>query len=216
MTSVAKCVSSPMLLFVCRAVGVVALLGASAEGNSTAPVWPDQFHAVLLQNRSGDLALVDLYYDWTNGRNYNIVKPQLDVKDTMYDLEYNNGSTFYYFPGKAQCNVIEMGVGILRPTWLGDSGTYLGVETVDDFKCDVWNASNGFAIWYVDQTTRLPVHWRFGGGAEFHVMAWNEGIASPLEPVPMACQPGPPGGQGREVTRAGPQVLMQPVLPRGN
>ena len=30
---------------------------------------PARDGGVLLQNRSGDLALVDLYYDWINGRN---------------------------------------------------------------------------------------------------------------------------------------------------
>ena len=34
---------------------------------SSPPVWPEQLHAVLLQNRSGALANVDLYYDWPGG-----------------------------------------------------------------------------------------------------------------------------------------------------
>lgn len=31
-------------------------------------------HTVLLQNRGGELADVDLYYDYPNGRNLNIIK----------------------------------------------------------------------------------------------------------------------------------------------
>ena len=70
----------------------------------------------------------------------------MDPNDTLYDIELANGSTFYYFPSQNSCNVLEMGVGILRPTWLADSGEYIGVRQIDDYSCDVWNASNGFLV----------------------------------------------------------------------
>jgi hypothetical protein len=168
------------------------VISAATAGNATAPVWPNQFHAVLLQNRSGDLAMVDLYYDYLNGRNYNLIRPQMDAADTLYDLEYANGSTYYYFPEQEKCSVLQMGVGLLSPTWLGDSGQYVGVRQVDDFICDVWNASDGFLLYYADQKTRLPVYWRFGSGAEFHVMSFEEGVPSTPIDVPIQCKPGPP------------------------
>ena len=31
-------------------------------------------------------------------------------------------------------------------TWLADSGDYIGVRKIDDYSCDVWNASNGFLV----------------------------------------------------------------------
>lgn len=49
------------------------------------PVWPETFHAVAVQNRSGSLALVDLYYEWQKGRNANLIHSQLGT--TLYDIE---------------------------------------------------------------------------------------------------------------------------------
>ena len=80
----------------------------------------------------------------------------MDPNDTLYDIELANGSTFYYFPSQNSCNVLEMGVGILRPTWLADSGEYIGVRQIDDYSCDVWNASNGFLV--VSGASRQAIH----------------------------------------------------------
>lgn len=49
------------------------------------PIWPETFHAVAVQNRSGSLALVDLYYEWGKGRNANLIHSQLGT--TLYDIE---------------------------------------------------------------------------------------------------------------------------------
>lgn len=49
------------------------------------PVWPETFHAVTIQNRTGRLALVDLYYEWGKGRNANLIHSQLGT--TLYDIE---------------------------------------------------------------------------------------------------------------------------------
>ncbi|XP_071690891.1 uncharacterized protein At4g14100-like [Rutidosis leptorrhynchoides] len=51
--------------------------------------WPDQFHSVGVLNNSGIVQLNDLWYDWTNGRNFNII--QLQLGNLLYDLEWNNG-----------------------------------------------------------------------------------------------------------------------------
>lgn len=166
--------------------------GSAARGgsNSTAPIWPEQFRATLLQNRSNELALVTLYYDNINGRNYNIVRPQMSPTEVMFDLEYANGTTFYWFPGKSSCGLIQMPVGLLRPTWIRDSGRYIGVENVDGFRCDSWNTSNGFAVYYADHLTRLPIYWRFGSGAEFHVLEFEPGVSSPVIQPTAQCKPG--------------------------
>ncbi|KAI7985336.1 Uncharacterized protein LOK49_LG14G01345 [Camellia lanceoleosa] len=46
-------------------------------------------------NRSGTLQKTDLWYDWPNGRNFNIIQNQLGNKVT-YDLEWNNGTSYVY------------------------------------------------------------------------------------------------------------------------
>jgi hypothetical protein len=44
------------------------------------------FHAVTVQNRSGSLALVDLYYEYPRGRNANLIYSQLSGS-TLFDIE---------------------------------------------------------------------------------------------------------------------------------
>ncbi|GAX74827.1 hypothetical protein CEUSTIGMA_g2273.t1, partial [Chlamydomonas eustigma] len=79
--------------------------------------WPKQFHATLFQNRSNSLAIVDLFYDWTGGRNLNIIGSQLGAKGTIFDIEFNNHSSFYYnkdFPDRG-CRAIKFEVGRCSP-----------------------------------------------------------------------------------------------------
>ena len=52
--------------------------------------WPDQFHAQIFQNRSDNLALVDLWYDWPGGRNLNLIHSQLG--SSLWDVEWTNGT----------------------------------------------------------------------------------------------------------------------------
>lgn len=66
---------------------------ATADEPVPAP-WPHQFHALLFMNYSGDLSMIDLWYDWPNGRNFNIIQEQLGA--ITYDLEWNNGTSFFY------------------------------------------------------------------------------------------------------------------------
>jgi len=51
--------------------------GRSVTGNA----WGRQ---VMFQNRTGKLALVDLYYEWGKGRNANLIHSQLG--STLYDI----------------------------------------------------------------------------------------------------------------------------------
>jgi hypothetical protein len=56
--------------------GLVLLLvvGSSLGADPVPADWPPLFHAILKQNRSGDLAAVDLFYDYEGGRNLNIIR----------------------------------------------------------------------------------------------------------------------------------------------
>ncbi|QHO02264.1 hypothetical protein S245_045004 [Arachis hypogaea] len=91
--------------------------------------WPDQFHSVLFNNRSGSLHKVDLWYDWPNGRNFNIIQHQLGV--LTYDLEWDNGTSYCTLhPFNTTCKVVHFDVGILRPNWLDGATTFLGQKNV--------------------------------------------------------------------------------------
>eukprot|EP00968_Pinguiococcus_pyrenoidosus_P004956 scaffold319_cov244-Pinguiococcus_pyrenoidosus.AAC.22 len=99
------------------------------------PVWPEVFHSQLVQNRSGNMAIVvgdqydcrrrslrgpasnsirvrglrhrkDLYYDWPGGRNLNVIVDAHDDLGVLFDNERNNGSTYYYHPEHGDCKVI--------------------------------------------------------------------------------------------------------------
>ena len=184
---------------VALAVGVVSssLLSSSSSSSSSSdpipPEWPHQFHATLLQNRSGSLARVELYYDWVNGRNYNIVYPQLNDTAVLWDLEYMNGTTFYYTPGEGTCRMMDAGVGILKPTWLSGS-KYLGRDVRDTITVDVYNQSymgnnTYFARYYNNPVTETPVGWTFFDGADFTVLSFTPGVASVERVVPIECAP---------------------------
>ena len=134
---------------------------STAEDPIPAP-WPEQFHSVLLLNRSGSLRKQDLWYDWPNGRNFNIIQYQLDV--LKYDLEWNNGTTFLYTldPFNHTCKVTQYDVGIPRPNWL-DGANYLGQQYADNFLCNVWEKV-GFIWYFEDVLTKRPVKWIFYDG----------------------------------------------------
>lgn len=158
---------------------------------------------MLLQNRGGELADVDLYYDFPNGRNLNIIKVWGDFYVCIVGLRsprfYSSvcilklnkivtrrrkralgqreeqrcarvwlrslpagfassllsqigsthiprhhqyltshttpmlGSTYYYYPTKEECSVINFPIGILRPDWL-KGAAYKGEEEVNGHK----------------------------------------------------------------------------------
>ncbi|XP_010250495.1 PREDICTED: uncharacterized protein At4g14100-like [Nelumbo nucifera] len=134
--------------------------------------WPHQFHSLLYMNSSGTLQIVDLWYDWPNGRNFNIIQNQLGK--LLYDLEWNNGTSFYYtLDSNQECRIRHFEVGILRPNWL-DGANYLGQEYVDGFLCNVWEKVD-FIWYYEDVVTKRPVHWLFFTGMSAHVMTFEVG-----------------------------------------
>ncbi|KAJ0721058.1 hypothetical protein HanOQP8_Chr08g0270951 [Helianthus annuus] len=144
------------------------------EPPPTPTPWPHQFHSILIMNYSGTLEIIDLWYDWTNGRNFNIIQHQLG--NVLYDLEWNNGTSFFYtLDSDRQCRSAQLEVGILRPNWL-DGANYVGQRTVDGFLCYVWEKAD-FITYYEDVASRRPVHWVFYTGREAHVMTFEVGAA---------------------------------------
>jgi hypothetical protein len=101
------CIRSKMRGFLKATVAAVAACGVSITALSP-PVWPDQLHAILLQDRDGELADVDLYYDWPGGRNLNIIKSRSDGS-VLYDNERNNGRSVVTPQGSdsASCDSID-------------------------------------------------------------------------------------------------------------
>ncbi|KAL5791611.1 hypothetical protein ACOSP7_000205 [Xanthoceras sorbifolium] len=148
--------------------------------------WPLQFHSVLFMNNSGTLQKLDLWYDWPNGRNFNIIQNQLGT--LKYDLEWNNGTSYIYtLDSNKECRVLHFSVGILRPNWL-DGATYLGQEHVDGFLCNVWTKVD-FIWYYEDVVTKRPVHWLFFNGYSAHVMTFEVGavLEEPNWQAPVYC-----------------------------
>lgn len=76
--------------FLLQLLVVAAALIAPLQAKPSPPVWPEQLHAILIQDRNGSLADVDLWYDWPGGRNLNIIKSREDGS-VLYDNERNNG-----------------------------------------------------------------------------------------------------------------------------
>ena len=162
------------LLFLLFAITSVCNVIAAA--NPQPPVWPDQFHATLFQNRTGTLALLDLWYDWPGGRNFNIIHTQLGP--TIYDLELNSGKQYVWYDDRQDCKTIRQPVGILTPDWLSNA-TYLGVDKMDTFEVDAWTKTpwptkdRMFIHYYTDRKSGLPVFWQFFDQAEFHVLKFE-------------------------------------------
>ncbi|KAK4413509.1 hypothetical protein Salat_2763500 [Sesamum alatum] len=160
-----------LLFLVSLAAAAASPLIAVAEPPEPTP-WPLQFHSILFVNYTGSLSLIDLWYDWPNGRNFNIIQDQLGK--LLYDLEWNNGTSFFYtLDSSKECRSAQLEVGILRPNWL-DGAVYLGQENVDGFLCNVWQKVD-FIWYYEDVVTKRPVHWVFYTGRSVHVMTFEVG-----------------------------------------
>ncbi|KAG8080977.1 hypothetical protein GUJ93_ZPchr0007g4780 [Zizania palustris] len=146
-------------------------------GDGAPPVptpWPERFHAVVFTNQTesgGLLQLTDLYYDWPGGRNLNLNRRQLSG-DSLYDVEWNNGTSYYF--DSASCRTMRFPVGVLPPDWLADGAVYLGRDKVDGFDCHIWTKVD-FIWYYEDIVTHRPVRWNFYTGMQQHVMSFEVG-----------------------------------------
>lgn len=138
---------------------------SSSTPTPTPTPWPEQFHALLFMNLTSSmhLQITDLWYDWPKGRNVNIIQKQLG--ELLYDIEWNNGTSFYYTLGgtNATCKVMHFEVGIPRPDFL-DGAVYLGTQVTDGFLCNVWEKVD-FIWYYEDVISNRPVRWDFYDGA---------------------------------------------------
>lgn len=153
---------------------LVLLVAAPAKADPTPKPWPLQFHSQMYQNRTGKLSIIDLWYDYPNGRNLNLIQKQLG--SLTYDVEHNNGTSYYFDLEAGTCRTMSFPVGILRPDWLSEA-TYVGVEEIDGFKCNVWEKVAFIRYWENIETGR-PVSWKFLGSGELPCSSCFE---SPLD-----------------------------------
>lgn len=166
---------------------------AAEEDPPSAPSWPMVFHASIVQFRNGTSSLVDLFYDWPKGRNANLIRRQLeDDKNVLFDLEYNNGTSFYFDRSKGpeggSCRTVDMPVGILTPDWLAGA-RYLGTSVVNGFECHGWAKGEGrpatldFVSYFARISDGAPVRWTFhvGEPMEMNVYGFEVGREMPEE-----------------------------------
>uniref|UniRef100_A0ACD5UMM9 Uncharacterized protein n=1 Tax=Avena sativa TaxID=4498 RepID=A0ACD5UMM9_AVESA len=170
----------PLLQLLLVAPAATAATSATAIPERPA-LWPEQFHAVLFTNltnvsfatTSPPLRLTDLYYDWPRRRNLNLIRYQLSP-DPLYDVEWNNGTSFYF--DSATCRTEQFPVGVLRPDWLAGC-VYLGRESTGGIDCHLWG-KEGFIVYYEDVRTGRPVRWNFldETGIQQFVMSFETGV----------------------------------------
>uniref|UniRef100_A0A0D9WYQ4 Uncharacterized protein n=1 Tax=Leersia perrieri TaxID=77586 RepID=A0A0D9WYQ4_9ORYZ len=164
---------------------LLLLIATTSSSSSPPPArWPDQFHARLFTNLTNTskastgppLRITDLYYDWPRRRNLNLIRYQLSP-DPLYDVEWNNGTTFYF--DSASCRTEQFNVGVLPPGWLaaGEGTVYLGRRIAGGIECDVWDKL-GFVVYYQEVATGRPVRWDFLDefGIQQFVMSFEVGV----------------------------------------
>ena len=150
------------------------------------PVWPQKFHAKAVVS---DGTTVDLWYDYLRGRNLNLIHSEGKI---LYDNEFNNGSTYYYTKD-GSCSVIDMGVGLLPPTWLSGA-TYLGQEEANGVLCEKWEKGDSDVrgkkfVTYWNSATGVPARWQFYTGRRFDIVLWtpNATLADEEWQLPEQC-----------------------------
>ncbi|KAI9192544.1 hypothetical protein LWI28_024531 [Acer negundo] len=137
-----------LVLITLQLIAFTPLLQFTDQEIPSPKPWPYQFHALLYMNLSkGNLQISNLWYDWPGGLNLNIIQKQLGV--LLYDVEWNNGTTFYYTMGdNGTCEIMRADVGIPRLDFL-DRAKYLGTQVTDQgFLCNVWEKVD--IIWYYE------------------------------------------------------------------
>lgn len=173
-----------MLFLLLLLAAATATTTTAKHGHPSPTPWPERFHAVLFTNLTNyteastgpPLRVTDLYYDWPRRRNLNLVRHQLSA-DPLYDVEWNNGTGFY-FDSKA-CRVEQFPVGVLPPWWLSGGGAeYVGRRVAGGIDCHVWGKA-GFIFYYEEARTGRPVRWDFVDvtGIQQFVMSFEPGAA---------------------------------------
>jgi hypothetical protein len=123
----------------CAILLSLALL-ARSQTPAGPPTWPQQFHALLFQNRSDALALVDLYYDWPNGRQLSVIRSQLGP--VKWNLEYANKSSWVWSPDARTCTSDRVSFSVLSPDWL-NAAVNAGRQVVDGLVANTWVSRSG-------------------------------------------------------------------------
>ncbi|KAL5724501.1 hypothetical protein ACHQM5_007753 [Ranunculus cassubicifolius] len=155
---------------------LVFIMQGNIESSPVPAPWPEQFHSLLYTNlTSSRLLITDQWYDWPRGRNAYLRQKQLG--ELLYDVEWNNGTSYYFTHGHGSssgvCHTVDIGVGIPRPDFL-DGADYLGVKETDGFLCNVWEKVD-FIWYYEDIASKRPVRWDFFDGISTHVITFEIG-----------------------------------------
>ena len=192
------------------AEGRPARLGAAAATTSSPscwdrlpPTWPRAL--VVTQRRVPDAgarvgpAVTVTYYDYDRGGNLvqitpedgaNATAPEEGGDDaTLWDLELNDGRSYYFTPSLGECRAADFPVGILRPDWLAGA-TPLGPSTsawrrweegrrgggnatAEDRPVCGWTQAD-FVDYYADAATGEPDSWYFHAmRASFRVLDYR-------------------------------------------
>ena len=133
-------------------------------------------------------ASVAIRYDYVKGGNLLVTQNQLG--STLWDLEWTNGTSFYFDRQSNTCKVLTFPVGILAPDWL-KGAQYLGRENVSSHLCDVWRKGPmNFITYWADVQSGQPVRFVFGmNGMQMDVITWEESkvLADEFWQAPNSC-----------------------------
>lgn len=149
------------------------LIGLAAAPDPEPPLWPERFHAMFAQATPTGRAVIHLYYDFAKGRNLNVITSQAlekAGKGALWDFERQDGLSFFFTPRTRECRTIEVGYGLLRPSWLRDEPVaelIAEAVAVGPYMCNVWIKGESdtpgvpFITYYAEVGTGRPVKWVF-------------------------------------------------------
>lgn len=191
-----------------------------------APVWPERL--VVVQRRVPDAdsrvtpATTVTYYD--SVANANLIQITFDEAlsasssgslegggRVLWDLELGSKTSYYFYPDKRQCTVVEFPVGILRTDWLRDAEPLGEALAWDGVRRVCGWTKLDFVDYYADYETGEPTGWYFHGmKARFDVLYYapNQTVrdTAMFEPPGYCAATGHGGlgsGERREMTQRG-------------
>lgn len=126
----------------------------------TPTAWPIRFHALLVGSMTGQPYVMNLWYDWEKGGNMLVIQRRMVTPYT--DMEWTNGTSFFWDTVLQTCRKVDIEVGILRPDWLRDAD-FLGVKEKNGVACNAFSKAD-FIVYYEDAVTGYPVYWQFHSG----------------------------------------------------
>jgi uncharacterized protein YbcV (DUF1398 family) len=99
---------------------------------------------------------------------------QFQLGQRLWDVEHTNGTSYYFDLEAGTCYLLAFPVGLLRPDFLSDA-TYVGVQEIDGFTCNVWNKLDFMLYWEEVETQRMVSYYFFPTDQWFHIMTFEEG-----------------------------------------